>query len=52
VIADAMVEAMESLKLNFPKVEGAALKELQKVRGAVAEGEEAESEVRSWTRYR
>ena len=39
VIAEAMVEAMEGLKLEFPKVEGAALKELEKVRGAL----EAES---------
>ena len=35
VIAEAMVEAMENLKLEFPKVEGAALKELQKVRRAL-----------------
>jgi PPK2 family polyphosphate:nucleotide phosphotransferase len=35
VIAEAMVEAMEGLKLEFPKVEGAALKELEKVRGAL-----------------
>ena len=31
VIAEAIVEAMEGLKLEFPKVEGAALKELEKV---------------------
>jgi hypothetical protein len=29
VIAEAIVEAMEGLKLEFPKVEGAALKELE-----------------------
>jgi PPK2 family polyphosphate:nucleotide phosphotransferase len=35
VIAEAMVEAMEGLDLAFPKVEGAALKELEKVRRAL-----------------
>ena len=35
VIAEAMVEAMEGLKLEFPKVEGPVLKELQKVRRAL-----------------
>jgi PPK2 family polyphosphate:nucleotide phosphotransferase len=35
IIAEAIVEAMEGLKLEFPKVEGAALKELEKVRGAL-----------------
>src|SRR4051812_44166672 len=35
VIAEAMVEAMEGLKLEFPKVEGAALKQLERVRGAL-----------------
>jgi hypothetical protein len=35
IIAEAMVEAMEKLKLEFPKVEGAALKELEKVRRAL-----------------
>jgi PPK2 family polyphosphate:nucleotide phosphotransferase len=35
VIAEAMVEAMEGLKLEFPKVEGPALKELAKVRRAL-----------------
>src|ERR1043165_1994479 len=35
VIAEAMAEAMESLKLEFPKVEGTALKELERVRGAL-----------------
>ena len=35
VIAEAIVEAMEGLKLEFPKVEGAALKELEKVRRAL-----------------
>jgi len=35
VIAEAMVEAMEDLKLEFPKVDGAALKQLERVRGAL-----------------
>jgi PPK2 family polyphosphate:nucleotide phosphotransferase len=35
VIAEAMVDAMEGLKLDFPKVEGTALKELEKVRRAL-----------------
>lgn len=35
IIAEAMVEAMEGLKLAFPKVEGPALKELEKVRRAL-----------------
>jgi PPK2 family polyphosphate:nucleotide phosphotransferase len=35
VIAEAMVDAMEALDLEFPKVEGAALKELERVRGAL-----------------
>jgi PPK2 family polyphosphate:nucleotide phosphotransferase len=35
IIAEAMVEAMENLKLEFPKVEGPALRELQKVRRAL-----------------
>ena len=35
VIAEAMVEAMEGLDLAFPKVEGVALKELEKVRRAL-----------------
>jgi PPK2 family polyphosphate:nucleotide phosphotransferase len=35
VIAEALVEAMENLKLEFPKVEGAALKALEQVRGAL-----------------
>ena len=35
VIAEAMAEAMESLKLEFPKVEGTTLKELERVRGAL-----------------
>ena len=35
VIAEAIVEAMEGLRLEFPKVEGAALKELNKVRRAL-----------------
>jgi len=35
VIAEAMVEAMEGLKLEFPKVDGSALKQLERVRGAL-----------------
>src|SRR4051812_33082531 len=35
VIAEAMVEAMERLKLEFLKVDGAALKQLERVRGAL-----------------
>jgi len=35
IIAEAMVEAMEGLKLAFPKVDGPALKELEKVRRAL-----------------
>ena len=35
IIAEAMVEAMERLDLAFPKVEGAALKELERVRRAL-----------------
>ena len=39
VVARAMVERLEGLGLEFPKVEGEALKELQKVRAVlVAEG--------------
>lgn len=35
VIAEAIVEAMENLKLEYPKIGGAALKELGKVRRAL-----------------
>ncbi|MFA6264629.1 MAG: polyphosphate kinase 2 family protein [Pseudolabrys sp.] len=35
VVAGAMVEALESLKLGYPKVEGAALDELEKARAAL-----------------
>jgi PPK2 family polyphosphate:nucleotide phosphotransferase len=35
VIAEAIVDAMEGLQLQFPKVEGAALAQLNKVRGAL-----------------
>jgi hypothetical protein len=35
LIAEAIVEAMEGLKLEFPKVEGVAAKELAKVRSAL-----------------
>jgi PPK2 family polyphosphate:nucleotide phosphotransferase len=39
VVARAMIETLERLDLQFPKVEGAALKELAKVRAALeAEG--------------
>jgi PPK2 family polyphosphate:nucleotide phosphotransferase len=42
VVARAMIETLEQLDLQFPKVEGAALKELQKVRTALeAEGDQA-----------
>ena len=35
IVAEAIVEAMENLKLEFPKIKGSALKELQKVRRAL-----------------
>jgi PPK2 family polyphosphate:nucleotide phosphotransferase len=35
VIAEAIVDAMEGLDLEFPKVEGEKLKELEQVRGAL-----------------
>jgi PPK2 family polyphosphate:nucleotide phosphotransferase len=35
VIAQAIVEAMEELDLDFPKVQGKALKQLERVRGAL-----------------
>jgi len=35
VIAEAIVEAMQDLDLKYPKVEGPALKELERVRGAL-----------------
>jgi PPK2 family polyphosphate:nucleotide phosphotransferase len=37
VVARAIVEAIEGLDLQYPKVEGAALEEMQKVRKALAE---------------
>jgi PPK2 family polyphosphate:nucleotide phosphotransferase len=37
VVARAVVDALERLDLDFPKVEGDALKELQKVRAALEE---------------
>jgi polyphosphate kinase 2 (PPK2 family) len=37
VVARAMVEALEALDLEYPKVEGAALKELQQVRATLVE---------------
>ena len=42
VVARAMIETLEGLDLQVPKIEGAALKELEKVRGALqAEGDQA-----------
>jgi PPK2 family polyphosphate:nucleotide phosphotransferase len=39
VVARAMIDVLESLDLQFPRIEGATLKELQKVRAAlVSEG--------------
>jgi PPK2 family polyphosphate:nucleotide phosphotransferase len=35
LVAGAMIEALEGLDLQFPKIEGAALKEVQKVRAAL-----------------
>jgi PPK2 family polyphosphate:nucleotide phosphotransferase len=35
VVAAAVVEALESLDLSFPKIEGAALKEMRRVRAAL-----------------
>jgi len=35
VVAAALIEALEALDLQFPKIEGAALQELQKVRAAL-----------------
>jgi PPK2 family polyphosphate:nucleotide phosphotransferase len=35
VVAGAMIEALEGLKLEYPKIEGAALEELQRVRKAL-----------------
>jgi hypothetical protein len=38
-VARAMIETLDRLDLGFPKIQGAALKELQKVRSAlIAEG--------------
>jgi PPK2 family polyphosphate:nucleotide phosphotransferase len=37
VVARAMVEALEELGLTYPKIEGDALKELEKVRAALVE---------------
>lgn len=39
VVAAALVEALEKLDLEFPKVEGAALAELQKARAALTVGD-------------
>ena len=42
VVARVMIETLERLDLQFPKIEGAALKELQRVRAALeAEGRQA-----------
>ena len=38
VVARALVEALEGLDPQFPKIEGAALKELQQVRKALLAG--------------
>jgi hypothetical protein len=35
VVAAAVIEALEGLDLAFPKIEGAALKEMRKVRAAL-----------------
>ena len=35
VVAGALIDAMQQRDLHFPKVEGAALKELEKVRKAL-----------------
>ena len=35
VVAAAMIDAMEGLRQEFPKVQGAALKELERMRGAL-----------------
>jgi len=39
VVAAALVDAMEGLDLEYPKVEGRALKELDKARKALARGD-------------
>jgi hypothetical protein len=38
VVAAAIVEAIENLKLDYPKIEGKALKELQAARRALLKG--------------
>ena len=35
MVAAALIEALEALDLQYPKVEGAALKEIQQVRNAL-----------------
>ena len=35
LVAGAMIEALEGLDLQFPEIEGAALKDLQKVRASL-----------------
>jgi polyphosphate kinase 2 (PPK2 family) len=36
VVSAALIDTLESLDLKYPKVEGAALKEMQQVRAALA----------------
>jgi hypothetical protein len=45
VVAAALIEALEHLDLRYPRVEGAELKEIQRVRSAL-KSEEARVEVR------
>ena len=59
VVAAALIEALEGLDLQYPKVEGAALEEMQKVRAALlAEGKRraarpaAEREPSTWREAR
>jgi hypothetical protein len=35
VVVAALIEALEDLDLQYPKVEGAALKEIQRIRSAL-----------------
>ena len=35
VVASAVIKALDGLELDFPKIEGTALKEMQKVRKAL-----------------
>jgi hypothetical protein len=45
VVAAALIEALEHLDLRYPRVEGAELKEIQRVRSAL-KSEEGRVEVR------